>query len=74
MSVTDKPTRTTGIRRSYEMLLARIETLRKALVAAANCIDELARSAINAKYTIDKLYAQWDKLEGLENEELEEHN
>ena len=68
--MTDKQTPTTGVPRSYKMMRARINTLNKALIAAAECIDEAARTAVFAQPPIDKLYATWDKLEELENEEL----
>jgi len=69
--MTDKQTPTIYVPRSYEMMLARTNVLSKALIAAADCIDELARTAINAAATTNKLCAIWDGLEELENEELE---
>ena len=56
----------------HKLLLARIKTLTRALMAAADCIDELALTAVNATATINKLYEIWDKLEALENQELED--
>ena len=64
--MTDELTPTSQVPMTPEMMCARIETLNKALIAAADCIDELSRTAVCAQYTINKLYKRWDELEGID--------
>ncbi len=63
--MTDKSTPEQTLLYRYKLLLKQTKTLKKALVAAADCIDILARAAIDAKYEIDKLCATWDAPEEL---------